>query len=72
MFWITNKKNRYTAVNPVLLYKVVFKGVYIARTCYPDAFSMKPIMLGSTWLAFSSEVNVEVVKASVIGDAVLS
>ena len=35
MFWNKIKKNRHT---PVLLYiKVGFKGVYMPRTCNPDA-----------------------------------
>ena len=34
MFWSKNKKNRYT---PVLLYKSRVCGVYISRTCFPDA-----------------------------------
>ena len=38
MFWSKNKKNRYTPANPSFsIYKVGFKGVYITRTCYPDA-----------------------------------
>ena len=37
MFWIKNKKNRYTPVNPSFLYiKRLYKGLYISRTCYPD------------------------------------
>ena len=37
MFWSKNKKNRYTPANPSFSYiKVGFKGVYIARTCFPD------------------------------------
>ena len=35
--YIKNKKIRYTPANPsFFLYKVRFKGVYIARTCFPD------------------------------------
>ena len=37
MFWSKNKKNRYTLANPQFYYiKVGFKGVFIARTCFPD------------------------------------
>ena len=37
MFWSKNKKNRYTPANPSFFYiKVGFKGVFIARTCFPD------------------------------------
>ena len=36
MFWSKNKKNRYTLAYPVLLYKMGFKGVFSARTCFPD------------------------------------
>ena len=36
MFWSKNKKNRYTPAYPSFLYKVVFKGVYIAQTCFHD------------------------------------
>ena len=32
MFWSKNKKNRYTPAN----IQVGFKGIYIARTCFPD------------------------------------
>ena len=37
MFWIKNKKIMYTPENPSFFYiKVGFKGVFIARTCFPD------------------------------------
>ena len=37
MFWIKNKKNRYTRVKPQYYYmKVGLKGVFIARICFPD------------------------------------
>ena len=37
MFWSKNKKNMYTPANPIFFYiKVGFKGVFIARTCFPD------------------------------------
>ena len=37
LFLRKNKKNRYTPANPSFLYKSgVYKGVYIARTCFPD------------------------------------
>ena len=37
MFWSKNKKNIYTPAYPSFVYiKVGFKGVYIARTCFPD------------------------------------
>ena len=38
MFWSKNKKNRYTPAHPSfsIYIKVGFKGVYIARTCFPD------------------------------------
>ena len=36
MFWSKNKKNIYTPANPSFYMKVGFKGVYIARTCFPD------------------------------------
>ena len=32
MFWSKNKKNRFTPAYPVLVYK----GVFISRTCFPD------------------------------------
>ena len=32
MFWIKNKKNRHTSVNPSFLYK---SRVYISQTCFP-------------------------------------
>ena len=34
MFWSKNKKIRYTPANSS------FKGVFIARTCFPDAFQI--------------------------------
>ena len=38
MFWSKNKKTMYTRVNPIFFYiKVGYKGVFITRTCYPDA-----------------------------------
>ena len=39
MFWIKNKKNRYTPANPFSLYKVGFDVVYIKWTCFPDVLS---------------------------------
>ena len=36
MFWSKNKKNRYTPAYQFYYIKVGFKGVYIARTCFPD------------------------------------
>ena len=36
MFWIKNKKIRYTPANPSFLYKNGFEGVYISRTCFPE------------------------------------
>ena len=37
MFWSKNKKNRYAPCIPQFFYiKVGFKGVFIARTCFPD------------------------------------
>ena len=41
MFWIKNKKNRYTLANPsfAIVYKKVkvgFKGVFTAQTWFPD------------------------------------
>ena len=41
MFWSKNKKNRYSPVNPSfsIMIKVGFKGVFIARTCFPDAIT---------------------------------
>ena len=37
MFWIKNKKNRYTPCKPQFFYiRVRFKGIYISRTCFPD------------------------------------
>ena len=35
MFWSENKKNRYTPAYPNFI-KVGFKGVFIARACFPD------------------------------------
>ena len=38
MFWSKNKKNKYTPAYPRFCYiKVGFNGVYITRTCFPDA-----------------------------------
>ena len=37
MFWIKNKKKRYTPVNPSFI-KVGFKEVFITRTCFPDVY----------------------------------
>ena len=38
MFWIQNKKIRYTPANPKFFYiKVGYKGVYITWTCFRDA-----------------------------------
>ena len=43
MFWIKNKKIRYTPANPSFFYiKVGFKGVYISRTCFPDELKINP------------------------------
>ena len=40
MFWSKNKKNRYTPANPSFFnIKVGFKGVVIARTCFPDGIT---------------------------------
>ena len=37
MFWSKNKKNRYTPSKPQFYYiKVGFKGLFIARICFPD------------------------------------
>ena len=37
MFWTKNKETRYTPAYPLLYYmKVGFKGIFIARTCFPD------------------------------------
>ena len=37
LFWIKNKKIRFTPSNPSFCYiKVGFEGVCIARTCFPD------------------------------------
>ena len=37
MFWIKNKKIRYTPAYPSFaIIKVGFRGVYIAQTCFPD------------------------------------
>ena len=37
MFWIKNKKNRYSPANPSFSYiKVGFKRVYILQSCNPD------------------------------------
>ena len=40
MFWIKNKKNRYTPENLrsffFYIYKSAFKGVYVSRTGFPD------------------------------------
>ena len=39
MFWIKkNKKTRYTPANPRFFFyiKVLFKGVFILRACFPD------------------------------------
>ena len=42
MFWSKNKKNRYTPAYPSFTYiKVGFKGVFIARTCFPDGKQLK-------------------------------
>ena len=37
MFWIKNKKNKYTPANPSFTIQVGFMGVFIAWTCFPDA-----------------------------------
>ena len=43
MFCIKNKKIRYTASSPSFFYiKVRFKGVFIARTCFPDVGKFEP------------------------------
>ena len=37
MFWSKKEKNRYTPAYPQFYYiKVGFKGIFIARTCFPD------------------------------------
>ena len=36
MFWIKNKKIRYTPANPSFYIKVGFEGDYISWTCFPD------------------------------------
>ena len=69
MFWIKNKRNRYTPAYPsfTIYIKVGYKGVYITRTCYPDEYhicfnafhleSMDEIMLGqSIILSFTEAV----------------
>ena len=38
MFRSKNKKNRYSPVYPSFAIKVVFKGVYISRTCFLDVY----------------------------------
>ena len=41
MFWIKNKKNRYTNCKTQFSYiKEGFNGVYIARTCFLDEMSL--------------------------------
>ena len=41
MFWVKNKKNRYTPANPSFAYiKVGFKGVYISQNCFPYVFPL--------------------------------
>ena len=35
IFWIENKKNRYTPAYPIYV-KVRYKVIFIARTCLPD------------------------------------
>ena len=53
MFWSKNKKNRYTPANPsfTIIIKVGFKGVYIARTCFPDVCKY---LLVAWWLSIMS------------------
>ena len=43
MFWSKNKKNRYTPANPFYYIKVGFKGVFIARICFPDVWLAEKI-----------------------------
>ena len=38
MFWSKNKKKRYTPINPR---KWGSRGVYIARTCFPDEVELE-------------------------------
>ena len=60
-FWIKNKKNRHNPANPIFYIKVEYKGVYITRTCYPDATSSiclcSNALKGLLWLYHSSCVN---------------
>ena len=43
MFWSKNKKNRYTPAYPIFTMGYAgfmgFKGVFFARTCFPDVLS---------------------------------
>ena len=41
MFW---NKNRYTPAYPFCYIKVGFKGVYITRTCFPDAPTLRGVL----------------------------
>ena len=38
MFWIKNKKNRYTPAYPSFTIKYGLYGVFIARACFPDEY----------------------------------
>ena len=53
MFWSKNKKNRYTPAYPSFaIYnyiKVGFKGVFISRTCFPDACFLEMTMMCAYW-----------------------
>ena len=40
MFWIKNKKIRYTPANPSFSIRVGFKGVYISQTCFSDGVTV--------------------------------
>ena len=57
MFWIKNKKIRYTPVNPSFDIKVGFKGGYISQTYFSDD---KQIFVLRTWIqnTFTVDVNV--------------
>ena len=39
MFWSKNKKNRFTPAYPSFSIKVGFRGIFIARRCFPDVIS---------------------------------
>ena len=61
MFWSKNNKNVYPCITQFYYIKVVYKGIYLSRTCYPDVLTnnqvVGQIFLGCVLTMFWSKNN---------------